>query len=164
MPAIRHRRRPCKSHVIIDLKGDGLDTELRLYESDSSGNAGDLIAYNDDNPEASGRIDSRLGRHLVPGYYLVEARLKTASHAGMSKTLTLRIDREDFIPHDGAHQKDNTAAYTVVDTLSPFPPEVLHPTRIISDGVAEWNRAAAGAWPHVGSARAPHAPPTTTDT
>ena len=146
-----------RSHVIIDLKGDGLDTELRLHESDSAGTRGDELGSNDDNPEVSGTLDSRLGRRLGRGFYLIEARLKASSDASAARTITLMIERKEIIPHAGGHQADHTVAYTVgpMPSLTPTPGVqdlgTIMPTAV-ADGVAEWNRAAGGAagtWPYI---------------
>ena len=142
------------AHIVIDLKGDGLDTELKLHQSDSAGAQGAQIDYNDDNPEVSGTPDSRLGRHLGPGFYLVEGRLKTAALAHASKSLTLTIKREELVYHEGRHQVDHTAAYSVGPMPSWTPvPDVEDPRVIIPVGIAAaagaWTRPAGGAWPHV---------------
>ena len=141
-----------EGHVVIDLKGAGLDTELTLHR----GRLGSLTVegYNDDNPEASGTRDSRLGRRLSAGDYTVEARLKRASDASASKNLTLDIRGEEWIPHGGYHQADHTAAYTIARMpWVPAPLGLPQPGPMVEkaarDGIAEWNAKASGAWPDV---------------
>ena len=145
-------------HVIIDLEGAGLDTILTLYEGrDVSSKT--RLAYNDDNPEA-GTVDSRIGRGLSRGFYIVKGELKRPADATASKALTLTLNSEALIPHGGEHQADHTVAYTIgpMPVLA-SPPGLPHPGPIISqaitDGIAEWNRAVSGSWPDIEFCPAP---------
>ena len=149
---------PAVAHVVIDLKGAGLDTELTLYEGRELASMTEL-AHNDDNPEAA-TADSRIGRRLSRGFYIVKGELKRPADATASKALTLRLNSNELIPHGGEHQADHTVAYTIgpMPTVTPpagLPDPIPIISKAITDGIAEWNRAVSGSWPDIEFCPAP---------
>ena len=143
------------SHVIIDLTGEGLDTELSLHRGVSPASIRSLVIHNDDTREVRGSLDSRFGLRLSIGFYVVEARLKIPGDARDTRDLTLAIQSQQLIPHDGVHQADRTVAYTqapIANTLGPGiegrKTEAII-SASISGALTEWNRAASGFWPGI---------------
>ena len=154
-----------RTHVIIDLTGNGLETTMKLRASDDSNTVtGSVIRDHDDNDEKSGSLDSRVALHLSPGYYVVEARLANPSRKSSSRSLTLTVDSEDIIYHSGNHQEDRTVGYSI-GRMPPEPeipdPELElggtvpadHPSklmpRVVNKALKEWNRVGRSEWPHV---------------
>lgn len=155
-----------RTHVIIDLTGDGLGTTMKLRASDVSNTiTGSVIREHDDNDEKSGSVDSRVALHLSPGYYVVEARLENSSKVSTSKNLRLTVESEDVIYHPrGHHQEDRTVGYSV-GRMPPEPeipdPELEtggtvpdhHPSklmpRVVKDGIKVWNGVGTSEWPHI---------------
>ena len=97
--------------------------------------------------------ERRLGEQLNSGFYMVEVRLRTASHASASRPFALVME---LIPHDGTHQGDHTVAYTVEQSLSPpgAPGTLVYDllNEAMADGVRTWNVAGGGTsgrWPYI---------------
>ena len=154
-----------RTHVIIDLTGDGLDTTMKLRASDTSDTiVGSVIRENDDNLEESNSQDSRVGLHLRPGYYVVEARLGVPSDISTSRNLTLTVKSEDIIYHpSGDHQEDRTVGYWIREM--PLQPEIPNPElllgvmvpddhpsllmpRVVDKGLKKWKQVGRSRWPH----------------
>ena len=129
------------AHVIIDLEGAGLDTELTLYEGRELASM-TRLAYNDDNPEA-GTVDSRIGRGLSRGFYIVKGELKSPADATASKALTLTLDSDELIPREG-HQRDLTVRYDPPPAAD-LPAAVR--STVVQDAAKAWNDVASGSFP-----------------
>ena len=157
--------RPCQifrfpvfadGHVIFDLRGDGLDTELTLHQAeDSQYSRTRQIAYNDDNLESSSSTsDSRLGRTISRGFYVVEARLVRPPTADANKRLSLRIEHQVAVPHDGRHHADRSVFYNFVT-----PPDdpggradgftFEEAKDLVRDAADRWHYYLAGSWPDI---------------
>ena len=72
-------------HVVVDLKGDGLDVRLSVFEGRVSDRAVRMVGSNDDNQESSATRNSRLRMDMGNGRYIVRAELKDRSQATSGK-------------------------------------------------------------------------------
>ena len=136
------------AHVLVDIKGSGLDVTLKLHRGRGATSITETLGYNDDNLETRGSIDSRLGRHLQAGSHVIEARLKDPSQATASKVLTIQLQRWIHIPHDGRHQPDGTSAYSLHNMPSIATEVGRLFSRSISGAANAWNVAVGGFWPN----------------
>ena len=94
---------PIDGHVIVDLKGHGLDTEILLHRADHEFERRGLLRSNNDSLE-SNTLNSRLGMGLDRGNYVVEARLVNPQAVDATTRLTLEMVRQELVPHGGLHQ------------------------------------------------------------
>ena len=125
-------------HVVIDLKGNGLDTIVKLHPGPPV-EIGPNLGANDNSLEAPGSIDSRLRVELPPGLYYVEALLKNPSQATSDKDLKLTATATRLYRHDGIHQADRVVGYQFASDL----PSVIRQS--VSPAAAAWTTV--GGWP-----------------
>ena len=146
---------PIDGHVIVDLKGHGLDTEILLHRADHEFERRGLLRSNNDSLE-SNTLNSRLGMGLDRGNYVVEARLVNPQAVDATTRLTLEMVRQELVPHGGLHQRDHAVFFY----FEPLPDE--EPEDSFADDMSlqdvypmlraaayTWHRALSGSWPDI---------------
>ena len=128
-----------QAHVIADLDGE---VSLQLRRTTSEWQTLENFGRSDGNPESTGR-DTRIGRTVPRGWYVLEARLDDPRAGGVSVDLDLDITAEEAAHLDGAHQSDHAVGYELGDNLdSPMKMEM----ELVVD---MWHDALSGSWPNI---------------